>query len=105
MWDRWSHLLHPLTALTLKKLKFKWTDMELKSSDEMKRTVARNILLAYPYFNKRFGIHMGSSNHQLGVVIIQEGKFVAFYSRKLTETQMSYTVMEKELLSLVKILK
>ena len=42
MWDRRLHLLHPLTALTSPKVKFKWTDVEQKSYDEIKRTVAHD---------------------------------------------------------------
>ena len=30
IWDRRSHLLHPLTSLTPPKVKFKWTDVEQK---------------------------------------------------------------------------
>ena len=32
MWAKWSHLLQPLTTLTPKKVKFKWTDIEKKHS-------------------------------------------------------------------------
>ena len=73
--------------------------------DEIKRTVARNTLLAYPYFNKHFNIHTNNRDHQLGEVIIQVGKPIAFYSRKWTETPKRYTVTEKELLGIVKTLK
>ena len=82
MWARLSHLLHPLTALTSPKVKFKWTDVEHKVFDEIKRTVARDTLLAYPYFNKHFNIHTNDRDHQLGEVVIQVGKPIAFYSRK-----------------------
>ena len=105
MWARQSHLLHPLTALMLPKVDFKWTDVEQKVFDEIKCTVARKTLRAYPYFNKRFDIHTDVSNHQLGSVIIQEGKTIAFYSGKLTETQKGYTLTDKEFLSIVKTLK
>ena len=37
-------------------------------------------------------------------MIIQEGKPIAFYSLKLTETQTRYTVTENELLSIVETL-
>ena len=37
--------------------------------------------------------------------MIQTGKPTAFYSRKRTKPQQRYTVMEKELLSIVKTLK
>ena len=78
MWAKGSHLLHTLTLLTSPKVKFKWTDMEQKLFDEIKRTVARNTLLAYPYLNKLFNTHTDANNHQLGVVIIQEGKTIDF---------------------------
>ena len=71
MWSRRSHILHPLTVLTSPKVKFKWNDVEQKVFDEIKRTVAHNTLLAYPYFNKRLDIQTDASNHQLGAVISQ----------------------------------
>ena len=49
-------------------------------------------LLAYPYFNKRFDIHTDARNYQLVSVISHNGKPIGFYSRKLTETKMKYTV-------------
>ena len=49
MWARRSHILHPLTALTSPKVKFKWTSVEQKSFDKIKRTVAHDTLLTYPY--------------------------------------------------------
>ena len=68
MWARWSHILHPLTALTLPKVKLKWTDVEQKVFDEIKRTFAHDTLLPYPYFNKQFEIHTDACDHQLGAV-------------------------------------
>ena len=72
MWARRSHILNRITALTLTKVKFKWTDMEQKMFSEIKRNVAQVTLLAYPEFTKRFDIHMDASNHQLGAVISQK---------------------------------
>ena len=51
-------------------------------------------LLNYPYFNKQFEIHTDDRNLELGVVISQEVKPIAFYSRKLTGTPKGYTVTE-----------
>ena len=82
MWDRRSHLLHPLTALTPPKVKFKWTDVEQKEFDNIKRTVTHDTSLVYPDFNKRFDIHTDTRDYQLGTVIIQNDKPIAFYRCK-----------------------
>ena len=52
MWARGSHILHPLTALTSTRVKFKCTDIEKKSFDDIKRAVVHDTLLEYPDFNK-----------------------------------------------------
>ena len=105
MWKRRSHLLTPLTALTQKGHKFKWTDLEQKAFDEIKRVLAQNTILTYPNFKLPFEIHTDASDLQLGSVIMQEGKPLAFYSRKLNSAQRNYDTRDKELLSIVETLK
>jgi hypothetical protein len=46
-----------------------------------------------------------ASANQLGACISQNGKPIAFYSRKLTPAQKRYTTTERELLSIVETLK
>ena len=60
---------------------------------------------AYPDFNEEFVIHTDASHTQLGAVISQRGKPIAFYSRKLKPEQTRYTTTERELLSIVETLK
>ena len=105
MWSKRSHLLNTLTALTSHKVKFKWTDLEQKAFDDIKRAVSQDTLLLYPDFNQRFDIHTYVRNYHLGAVISQNGKPIPFYSRKLTGPQTRYTVTEKGLLSIVETLK
>ena len=71
----------------------------------MTRLVAIETLLSYPAFNKKFTIHTDASDFQVGALIMQEGKPLAFYSRKLSTAQRNYTTTEKELLSIVENLK
>ena len=54
--------------------------------------MACDTLLTYTDFNEAFKIHTGASDSQLGAVISQKGKPIAFYSRKLTYAQEKYTV-------------
>ena len=69
------------------------------------RIVVRNNLLTYPKFIKTFNIHTDASTFQLGVVINQKVKPIALYSRKITDAQQWYTILERKLLSIVEILK
>jgi hypothetical protein len=105
MWKGRSTLLAPLTALTSKGKPFKWEPEHTKCFDAIKRVIGREVLLAYPDFNAPFEIHTDASKTQLGAVISQGGKPIAFFSRKLNSAQLNYTVTEKELLSIVETLK
>jgi hypothetical protein len=71
----------------------------------MKLLIARETLLTYPDFNKPFEIHTAASKVQLGACISQNGRPVAFYSRKLHPAQTRYTNTERELLSIVETIK
>ena len=84
MWPRRSHMLAPLTKLTSIKRNFKWAQVEQDAFDEIKRILACDNLLTYPDFNEIFKIQTDASAFQFGAVIIQKGKPIAFYSRKLT---------------------
>ena len=105
MWIRRSDTLAPLSALTSKEAVWRWTDIEQKAFDTMKKIMSRETLLAYPNFNIPFKIHTDASHTQLGAVILQENRPIAFYSRKLNPAQTRYTTTERELLSIVETLK
>ena len=106
LWKGRSHILAPLTDLVGKsKKKLKWTDEHQQAFNNMKKTIARETILAYPDFSKPFDVHTDASDRQLGAVISQGGKPLAFYSRKLNSAQRNYTTTERELLSIVETLK
>ena len=62
-------------------------------------------MLAYPDYSKEFEIYTDALSKQLGAVITQGNKPIAFFSRKLTETQQLYSVTKIELLAIVETLK
>ena len=105
MWPHRSHILAPLTRLTSENIKFQWTDVEQLAFEQIKKVISKETLLAYPDFSLEFNIHTDASHYQLGSVITQNGKPIAFYSRKLQPAQMRYTTTERELLSTVETLK
>ena len=71
----------------------------------MKKIVGGAMLISYPKFIEIFIIHTEASKMQFGRVIIQDGKTIAFYSRKLTLSQINYRTTELELLSIVETLE
>jgi hypothetical protein len=103
MWPSCAHILKPLTDLSglKKRAPIKWTDGMQKAFDKMRLLMAADALAAYPDHNKRFDIYTDASDFQLGACIIQEGRPVAYFSRKLMKSQQNYTTIEKEMLSIV----
>ena len=105
MWARRSDILAPLSELTSKKAIFKWLPKHQQAFDEMKKIIARETILAFPDFSQPFHIHTDASDVQMGAVISQNDKPIAFWSKKLNPAQTRYTTTEKELLSIVEVCK
>ena len=105
MWRRRSHVLAPLTALCSATQKWVWGEEQKRAFADVKKIISKEAILAFPNFNEEFVIYTDASNYQLGGVITQKQKPLAFYSRKLKDAQTRYTTTERELLSIVEILK
>jgi hypothetical protein len=73
--------------------------------------LARSVLLSFPDYKREFYIYTDAPNYQMGSVILQKKDNrtwsgpIAYFSKKLSNTQRKYTVMEQELLSIVETLK
>jgi transposase InsO family protein len=105
MFQKRSHIMVPLTELVSKNVPFRWTARQQAAFEEMKRTISRKVLLSFPDYSKRFEMYIDASDRQIGAVLKQGTKTLAFFSKKLTSQQMKYGVGEKEMLSMVEALK
>ena len=106
VWKRRSHVLAPLATLAGRSnKKYIWTEEHQKSFENAKNMISREAMLAYPDFSKEFHVYADASDYQLGGVIMQENKPLAFYTRKLNTAQSKYPTGEQELLSIVETLK
>ncbi len=73
--------------------------------DNVKATIAKETVLAYPDFLNPFEIYTDASAMQFGAVITQDKRPIAFFSRKLSEMQQKYSVTEIDFLAIVETLK
>jgi hypothetical protein len=118
LWARQSKMLSPLTALVgkcgqtkvtrakgTKKAPWHWDEVHQRAFDNVKATIAREVVLAYPDYSKVFEIYTNTSSTQLGAVIAQENRPIAFFSQKLSTMQRKYSVAKIELLAMVETLK
>jgi hypothetical protein len=58
-----------------------------KAFDDIKATITKEVVLAYPYFSKAFEIYTDASTLLLGAVITQDNRPIMFFSRKLSILQ------------------
>lgn len=102
-----SKLAAPLTDLLSKRIsKFNWTENCEKAFCALKNILATYPVLRSPNFNKTFSIAVDASNVGAGGALLQEDEVgvlhpVCYFSKKFNQAQKNYSVIEKELLSLI----
>ena len=82
-----------------------WNDASESSFKELKRMVYSETLISYPDWKLPFLVHTDASDKQLGSIISQNNKPIAFFYRRLSKPHSTYTTTEKELLNIVECLK
>ena len=61
--------------------------MHQTAFDNIKTAIAKDVVLPYPDYSQGFEIYIDSSKFQLGAVVTQKNRLLAFFSRKLNTVQ------------------
>ena len=103
--EGFSKLATPLTELTLKSLKFMWSDRCENSFQELKQRLISAPILSLPIDEEKFVVYCDASRQGLGCVLMQAGKVIAYASRQLKEYEQRYPTHDLELVAVVFALK
>jgi hypothetical protein len=87
----------PLTAL-LKKNSFTWTPGVSQACQTLKMAMCTTPVLTLPDFTKTFVLECDASGKGIGVVLMQEGRPLAFTRKQLSEINLGKSIYEKEML-------
>jgi hypothetical protein len=118
LWARRSNMLAPLTSLVgecgqtkstkakgTKTVPWHWDKVHQRAFNHVKATIAKDVVLVYLDYSKVFEIYIDASSKQLGAVITQDNKPIAFFSWKHSNTQHKYSATENKPLAIVETLK
>lgn len=96
----------PLTELTRKTVKFRWTTECQKAMNYLANAIINPPVLKPPDFTREFMLRTDASNDAMGAVLSQgeitQDYAVGYWSAKLNEAQKNYSTIEKEFLAIVR---
>ena len=96
-----GEVTQPLREITKQDHEFIWANQHETALEKIKEMLTNAPCLKYFDVTQEVTLETDASDYGLGAVITQEGKPVAYASRRLTETERRYSQLEKECLGLV----
>jgi hypothetical protein len=100
-----SKLVKPITSLLKNDIKFNWYSKCNEAFEQLKVLLTTAPVLAQPDINKPFDVYCDASGSGLGYVLMQEGRVIAYASRKLRRHEEHYPTHDLELAAVVHALK
>ena len=96
-----AKIAKPLTSCLKEGAKINSNDTDfLNSVNTLKKLISTHPILKYPEFNVPFVVTCDASQYAIGAVLSQKGQPVSFASRTLCDSEIKYSVIEKELLAI-----
>ncbi|MCO5577599.1 hypothetical protein L7F22_031430 [Adiantum nelumboides] len=96
-----AEIASPLHALENKAIKWQWTSKEKSTFRCLKEKMTTDPVLVLPDLSKSFVVQCDACGNSIGVVLMQNGRVVAYESRILSDTEKTYQIYEKELLAVI----
>ena len=100
-----STMAAPLTHLTRQGVSFDWSDKCQLAFDRVKTALTSAPVLAMPDPSEPYEVRCDASIVGVGAVLMQNGKPLAFESKKHTDAQVKWTTTEQELWAVVHALR
>jgi len=75
-----STIASPLNDIVKKNMELKWESEEEKVFNTLKEKLTNALILALPKFSKSFELEYDGSNVDIGVVLLQEGHPIDYFS-------------------------
>jgi hypothetical protein len=101
-----AKIIAPLTNLLKKSSEtYEWDGACKEAFEALKGILVKTLMLKLPDFYKDFEIHSDASDFVIGRVLMQDGRPVAFKSKKLSETERKWPTHEKERWAVIHYLK
>jgi hypothetical protein len=91
--------------LQKKNKKFVWTEKCAEAFHRLKELLMTTLILKVPDMDVDFLVCIDASKEGLGGVLMQDGRVIAYISRKLRRHEKNYVTHDLELLSIIYALK
>ncbi|KAG0420206.1 Retrovirus-related Pol polyprotein from transposon, partial [Dictyocoela roeselum] len=78
------------------------TEIDRKTMKGIIEEIQQRPLLGYPNLNVPFTLKCDASDRGIGSVLEQNGRVIGYFSKKYTKCEENYTVIEKEVLSILR---
>jgi hypothetical protein len=90
-----------LTKLSSSKSSWTWGKEQDEALAALKDALIQAPILSLPDLRKPFQVICDASDFGVGAVLLQEGRVIAYYSKKLNSAERNYSATERELLAVV----
>ena len=98
---RFSRISHPITSLQRKGNKFEWTKKCEKAFQELKRALTSAPILVVADPSLDFVVYTDAFWDGIRVILMQEGRAIAYESKKLKAHELNYPTHDLELIVVV----